>query len=75
MHEIPQELRGLRVVPLWHADPTRPTAAKLLGISKNTAYAAAKSGEIPTIRLGVQYRVPVAKLLDLLGLSDQTPAA
>lgn len=45
------------------------TAGKVLGVGRNTAYAAAKSGDIPTIRVGQNIRVPVAKLLDLLGIS------
>jgi excisionase family DNA binding protein len=32
--------------------------AKLLGIGRDTAYTAAKKGEIPAIKIGGQYRVP-----------------
>ncbi|WP_395729640.1 helix-turn-helix domain-containing protein [Nakamurella sp.] len=69
MIEIPEQLRGRAVVDLW------PTTGELLGMGRNQTYAAAKAGEIPTFRVGVRWKVPTAKLLDLLGLSDQTPAA
>ena len=39
-----------------------PEAGERLGISRNGAYAAAKRGEIPTIRIGKLLRVPVAAL-------------
>ena len=43
-----------------------PYAGKLLGLSRNTAYEAARRGEIPTIRLGRKIRVPKAALQRLL---------
>jgi excisionase family DNA binding protein len=43
-----------------------PEAGKLLGYSRNTAYDAARRGELPTIRLGRKIRVPKAALLLLL---------
>lgn len=63
--EMPEVLRGHVTVDLW------PTTGQLLGMGKNQAYAAAKRGEIPTIRLGARWKVPVAKLLDLLGIADE----
>jgi excisionase family DNA binding protein len=36
--------------------------AKRLGVSRGSAYAAAKRGEIPTIRIGRLLLVPVAAL-------------
>lgn len=47
---------------------TVPEAGRLLGLSRNTAYDAAKRGEIPTIRMGRLLRVPKAALHKLLGL-------
>jgi excisionase family DNA binding protein len=41
-------------------------AARILGYSRNTAYAAAKRGELPTIRLGRKLRVPRAALIRML---------
>lgn len=42
-------------------------AGMVLGIGRDAAYAAASRGEIPTLRLGRRLRVPVGRLLDLLG--------
>ena len=47
---------------------TVPEAAQLLSISRSTAYAAAKAGQLPTLRLGRRLVVPVPALRDLLGL-------
>lgn len=44
-----------------------PVAGRILGISRNAAYEAAKRGEIPTIRLGGRVLVPTAALLEMLG--------
>jgi hypothetical protein len=38
-----------------------PFAGFLAGIGKNASYAAARRGEIPTIKLGGKHRVPGAK--------------
>lgn len=45
---------------------TIPQVAKLLGLGRNSAYAAAKRGEIPTIVIGRRILVPVAALKRLL---------
>lgn len=53
-------------------------AAETLGISRNSAYTLAKSGELPTIRLGRRLLVPKRALDQLLGAgagSDQAPVA
>jgi hypothetical protein len=49
-----------------------PTAGQVLGIGRDASYAAAARGEIPTLRLGRSLRVPVPKLLELLGASSPT---
>lgn len=41
-------------------------AAKLLGISRNSAYEAARSGDIPTVRIGKRLVVPKVQLERLL---------
>jgi excisionase family DNA binding protein len=41
-------------------------AAEVLGISRSAAYAAAKSGELPTIRIGRRFVVPTAELRRML---------
>ena len=42
-------------------------AARLLGVSRGVAYEAARSGQLPTIRLGRRVLVPRAQLLRMLG--------
>jgi excisionase family DNA binding protein len=46
---------------------TVPEAGQVLGIGRDAAYAAAARGEIPVLTLGRSLRVPVPKLLRLLG--------
>jgi excisionase family DNA binding protein len=41
-------------------------AGRILGYSRNTAYEAAKTGELPVIRLGRKIRVPKVALQRLL---------
>jgi hypothetical protein len=43
-----------------------PEAGAKLGLSRNAAYAAAKRGDIPTIRIGKLLRVPVRALEQML---------
>jgi excisionase family DNA binding protein len=45
-------------------------AAKGLGISKASAYAAARSGDLPTIKIGKRILVPVISLERMLQGSD-----
>ncbi len=56
---------------------TVPEAGDLVGISRGSAYEAARRGEIPTIRLGGRLVVPKAKLLQMLGAlsDDQDPTS
>jgi excisionase family DNA binding protein len=49
---------------------TVPEAAELLGISRESAYKAAKAGELPTVSLGRRRLVPVARLHALLGIDE-----
>ena len=46
------------------------TAGSILGIGRSKAYALAKSGQFPVrvVRVGRSYIVPVAALLELLGV-------
>jgi hypothetical protein len=48
-----------------------PEAGSKVNLSKNAAYAAARRGEIPTIRFGKALRVPKAKFLKMLS-ADST---
>lgn len=60
-------------------DPTaRPTvsveeAAQFLGISRGSAYAAAREGTLPIVKIGRRLVVPTAALRRLLGI-DVPPA-
>lgn len=42
-------------------------AGALLGLSRNSAYEAARRGELPTVRFGRRLVVPKARLMALLG--------
>lgn len=46
-------------------------SARLMGISRGSAYQAARTGEIPTIRVGRRILVPTARLLAILGLGPE----
>ena len=52
-----------------------PVAAALLGISRNSAYEAARTGNFPSpvLKINGRYVVPTKPLLDALGL-DELPA-
>jgi len=41
-------------------------AAKVFGISRNTAYHAARSGQLPTVKIGKRLLVPRAALQHML---------
>lgn len=43
-----------------------PEAGAMLGLSRNASYAAAKRGDIPTIRIGKLIRVPKAAFDQML---------
>jgi len=51
-------------------------AGELCGLSRASAYRAAKNGELPTIRLGRRLRVPTARLRAMLGVEagERLPA-
>ena len=61
-------LRERPVVPIWSA--TEPNAAGALRMGRSHAYALAKRGEIPTLKLGRRVVAPSARLLALLGVED-----
>lgn len=46
------------------------TAATILGIGRSTAYAAARDGSLPTVRISGRILVPTAKLRAMLGLDE-----
>lgn len=45
---------------------TVPEAAKALGIGRTAAYEAARTGQLPTIKIGKRILVPVTALVRLL---------
>jgi excisionase family DNA binding protein len=47
-------------------------AGKILGLSRNTAYKAAKAGDIPTIKIGSKMLVPMESMRRIL--SGEAPA-
>lgn len=44
--------------------------ARILGIGRNTAYEAVRSGAIPSIRIGKRYVIPVDALDKMLNFRD-----
>lgn len=61
--DIPEELVGKLTIDV-------PTAGRLLGIGRRQAYEAAKSGDLPTLKIGSRILVPVAPFLKLIGVED-----
>lgn len=57
-----------RLDPLMNPTCTIDECARLFGIARGSAYAAAKVGELPTIRLGRRLLVPTAALARMLAL-------
>jgi excisionase family DNA binding protein len=56
------------VPPNWRELPTLTIeqARTLLNLSRNAAYAAAERKEIPAVRFGKSWRVPVSRLMRML---------
>lgn len=52
---------------------TVPEAAQILGIGRSAAYEGARTGEIPTIRIGKRLLVPVAALERMLAHAKTDP--
>jgi excisionase family DNA binding protein len=66
-----QNVEGVKKILRQHRDSLRQTfsveqTATILGISRGAAYEHARSGVIPTIRLGKRLLVPKAALEKLL---------
>ena len=69
-----------RLLPDPEAEPTIqlwPTAGRAMKLGRSATYAAARRGEIPTIRIAGRVVVPTAALRRMLSLdgSTGTPAA
>ncbi len=50
---------------------TVPEAAEALGIGRSAAYEAARTGQLPTIRIGKRILVPVAALERMLRVEQR----
>jgi excisionase family DNA binding protein len=48
-----------------------PQAGRLLGLGRSASYKAARSGQLPVIKIGGRYRVPKAALLKMLESAGQ----
>ncbi len=59
-----------QLIPDPEQEPTItvPRAGRALGLGRASSYAAAESGQIPTIRVGRRLLVPTARLRQLVGL-------
>lgn len=60
----------------WRDRPTVTVeeSAPILGVGRSTAYALARTGQIPTLRLGRRLLVPTARLRQMLGEEPNTQA-
>jgi excisionase family DNA binding protein len=65
---------GIPIELVGKATTDVSTAARVLSIGRNQAYAAVHSGEIKSFRIGGRIVIPVASLLRMLDLED-APAA
>lgn len=52
-----------------------PETAKILGISRNFAYFLARTGQLPTLKLGRRLLIPRVALEELLRTSCTAPSA
>ena len=59
------------MVTLERKTVTVKEAATLLGIGRDTAYAAVRDGTLPSIRLGKRLVIPIAALNKLLSEAGQ----
>jgi excisionase family DNA binding protein len=64
------KMAGQKLPDLTELPPTISVehAARLLGVSRSSAYRAAASGQLPTISFGRRLLVPTSRLLEMLGL-------
>jgi hypothetical protein len=65
MNDIRKMLSENAVLPLW------PETGKVLRLRRGATYAAAKAGEIKTIRIGRLMRVPTTWLKAKLGIEPE----
>ncbi len=63
--------RGMKKDELGTLAVSISSAGKSLGLGRNSAYEAAKRGEIPTIRIGGRLLVPIEALRRMLADADR----
>jgi excisionase family DNA binding protein len=72
---IPEPRGPVSTVTATPATISVPEAARIMGLSRNGAYAAAARGDIPTIRIGRKLLVPTQRLRAMLeGPTEQEAA-
>jgi hypothetical protein len=73
------QTRSARAQTITIPDPqqrptiTVPEAGQLIGLSRPSAYEAARRGDIPTLKIGRRRVVPTARLLEMLGIGVAKP--
>jgi excisionase family DNA binding protein len=80
-HDTPDSTTTTESPPAWSREHLRElgvttdlmTAARILGVGRTTAYRLARAGTfpVPAVRVGRTYRIPVARLIELLGLDEE----
>ena len=65
---------SIGTVTLERATYTIDEAAEILGIARSSAYRAARSGELPTIKIGRRILVGRHALADIINHNGHTPA-
>ena len=65
----------VKVRGVIRATITVPEAGRILGVSRNTAYAAAARGELPVVRIGRRVLIPRQRFLEMLGIAREASAA
>jgi excisionase family DNA binding protein len=63
-------LSNRTIIPEERLTLTVPEVARLLGVSRMTAYTAVREGTIPSIRIGRRVLIPRAALYRLLAKAD-----
>ncbi len=61
--EVRKALTGKVSVPV-------ELAGKAFGLGRNAAYAAVRSGQIPSVKIGGKYAVPTAPIRKMLGIEQ-----
>jgi excisionase family DNA binding protein len=63
-------MKEIKLIATDRLTVTVPEAARLLGVSRMSAYSAVRTGEIPSIRIGRRVLIARAALERLLGIAS-----